>query len=167
MLAEAAEARPVAETADGVAEAHRCRSPKAEAHDEALLDMIAMEMGAPDPISDEEIAEAVAEQTRLQTTFAQPAWRSRAGRAKDCARTGRRAGAADSTGGSTVPAPRRRTSACACAGPCTPAPAAPTGMSLGSTHHRERHVAKAGRSANDPLAPIRRMSQAEKIAFFS
>ena len=53
----------------------RSTSADAEAHDEALLDMIAMEMGAPDPISDEEIAEAVAEQARLQTHLepAQPA----------------------------------------------------------------------------------------------
>ena len=36
----------------------------ADAQDEAVLDMIAMEMGAPDPISDDEIAEAVAEQAR-------------------------------------------------------------------------------------------------------
>jgi hypothetical protein len=36
----------------------------ADAHDEAVLDMIAMEMGAPDPISDDEIAEAMAEQAR-------------------------------------------------------------------------------------------------------
>ena len=32
---------------------------------------------------------------------------------------------------------------------------------------RERHPAKPNIPANDPLAPIRRMSQAEKIAFFS
>ncbi len=36
----------------------------ADAEDEALLDMIAMEMGAPDPISDDDIAEAIAEQVR-------------------------------------------------------------------------------------------------------
>ena len=129
--------------------------------------MIAMEMGAPDPISDEEIAEAVAEQTRLQTAFG-AACGARIGRAKDCARTGRRAGAADSTGGSTVPASRRRTRACAYAGPLpTPAPAAPTGMSLGSTIIASGMLRKPAVPANDPLAPIRRMSQAEKIAFFS
>ena len=92
------------------AETQDAEAQNAEAHDEALLDMIAMEMGAPDPISDEEIAEAVAEQARLQTHLA--ACGARAGRAKDCARTGRRAGAADSAGGSTVSAPRHRTSAC-------------------------------------------------------
>ena len=34
----------------------------ADAQDEAVLDMIAMEMGAPDPIDDDEIAEAIAEE---------------------------------------------------------------------------------------------------------
>ena len=34
--------------------------------------MIAMEMGAPDPISDEEIAEAVAEQAACKPTWRSP-----------------------------------------------------------------------------------------------
>ena len=39
----------------------------ADTNDEALLDMIAMEMGAPDPISDAEIAAAAAEQASLHS----------------------------------------------------------------------------------------------------
>ena len=35
--------------------------------------MIAMEMGAPDPISDDEIAQAAVEQARLQTHLTEPA----------------------------------------------------------------------------------------------
>ena len=41
----------------------------ADAHDEAILDIIAMEMGAPDPIDDNEIAAAIAE----PAPFAEPA----------------------------------------------------------------------------------------------
>ena len=83
VLTEAAKAPPVAELTIEAAKSQDAKSQdaktqdaeaqNAEAHDEALLDMIAMEMGAPDPISDEEIAEAVAEQARLQTHLAQPA----------------------------------------------------------------------------------------------
>ena len=49
----------------------------ADAHDEALLDMIAMEMGAPDPFDDDEIFEPVAEALRRGAA---------AGRAADCRR---------------------------------------------------------------------------------
>ena len=38
---------------------------------------------------------------------------------------------------------------------------------LGSTILASGMLKKPARSLNDPLAPIRRMSQAEKIAFFS
>jgi hypothetical protein len=40
-------------------------------------------------------------------------------------------------------------------------------VSLGSSILASGIVRKPGIAANDPLAPIRRMSQAEKIAFFS
>ncbi len=39
--------------------------------------------------------------------------------------------------------------------------------SLGSSIIASGMLRKPGMAANDPLAPIRRMSQAEKIAFFS
>lgn len=116
----------------------------ADAHDEAILDMIAMEMGAPDPIDDDEIAE--------QAQFAEPAPVEQAIVAE-------------------VPEP--------VAAPVEPpvemppqraveAVAAPAiEMSLGSTILASGMLSKAARPANDPLAPIRRMSQVEKIAFFS
>ncbi|WP_348638286.1 hypothetical protein [Bradyrhizobium sp. ISRA463] len=47
----------------------------------------------------------------------------------------------------------------------TPAPVA--AVSLGSTIIASGLLKRPGAAANDPLAPIRRMSQAEKIAFFS
>jgi hypothetical protein len=40
-------------------------------------------------------------------------------------------------------------------------------VSLGATLIASGVVRKPVLAANDPLAPIRRMSQAEKIAFFS
>jgi hypothetical protein len=49
-------------------------------------------------------------------------------------------------------------------GPSVPAPVEP---SLGSTIIANGILQPAKPPANDPLAPIRRMSQAEKIAFFS
>jgi hypothetical protein len=40
-------------------------------------------------------------------------------------------------------------------------------MSLGSSILASGMFSKPAKPANDPLAPIRRMSQVEKIAFFS
>ena len=48
-----------------------------------------------------------------------------------------------------------------------PAPAPAMEVSLGATLIASGVVRKPVLAANDPLAPIRRMSQAEKIAFFS
>jgi len=48
-----------------------------------------------------------------------------------------------------------------------PAPAPAVEMSLGSSLIASGMLRKEVTAANDPLAPIRRMSQAEKIAFFS
>jgi hypothetical protein len=48
-----------------------------------------------------------------------------------------------------------------------PAPEPAMEVSLGSTIIASGMLKKPGAPANDPLAPIRRMSQAEKIAFFS
>lgn len=130
----------------------------ADAQDEALLDMIAMEMGAPDPISDEEIAAAAAEQADLQSQM-----RTNLAPVEP----------AIAPAPVTVPvppipqaiqpplAPRAIEPAPA------PEPAAPTEVSLGSTIIASGMLRKPVNPANDPLAPIRRMSQAEKIAFFS
>ena len=123
----------------------------ADAHDEAVLDMIAMEMGAPDPISDDEIAEAVAEQVRL----AEPAPIAPVIVAK----------APEPV---AVPAPRPVQQVVQPLLPAAaPAPAPAVEMSLGSSLIASGMLRKPVTAANDPLAPIRRMSQAEKIAFFS
>ncbi len=121
----------------------------ADAQDEAVLDMIAMEMGAPDPISDDEIAEAVAEQVRL----AEPAPIAPAIVAK----------APEPV---VAPAPPVR-QAVQPPPAAAPAPVPAVEVSLGSTIIASGMLRKPVTAANDPLAPIRRMSQAEKIAFFS
>lgn len=127
----------------------------ADAEDEAVLDMIAMEMGAPDPINDNEIAEAAAEQARL----AEPAPTAPVIVAK----------APEPV---TAPAPPPvqqlvQPSPPPAAAPVPPAPVPAVEVSLGSTIIASGMLRKPVTAANDPLAPIRRMSQAEKIAFFS
>ena len=124
--------------------------------------MIAMEMGAPDPISDEEIAEAVAEQARLQTHLAQPAPVELKIAPEPVAVP------APPIRQAVQPSPPRAIEPVPAPAPSPlPAPAPPMGMSLGSTIIASGMLRKPAVSANDPLAPIRRMSQAEKIAFFS
>jgi hypothetical protein len=132
----------------------------ADAHDEALLDMIAMEMGAPDPIDDDEIAEIVElvlEQAQLvepmieQAQFAEPP-------------------AIEPEAVAELPEPVAAPIELQVQPPLPPvAEAAPEPVlevSLGSSIIASGLVRKPV-AANDPLAPIRRMSQAEKIAFFS
>ena len=170
VLTEAAKAPPVAELTIEAAKSQDAKSQdaktqdaeaqNAEAHDEALLDMIAMEMGAPDPISDEEIAEAVAEQARLQTHLAQPAPVELKIAPEPVAVP------APPIRQAVQPSPPRAIEPVPAPAPL-PAPAPPMGMSLGSTIIASGMLRKPAVSANDPLAPIRRMSQAEKIAFFS
>jgi hypothetical protein len=127
--------------------------------------MIAMEMGAPDPISDEEIAEAVAEQTRLQPHVAQPA---EPASVKPEIAPEPVAVPERPIQQAVQPSPPRAVEPAPTPAPMpTPAPAVPTGMSLGSTIIASGMLRKPTVPANDPLAPIRRMSQAEKIAFFS
>ena len=123
--------------------------------------MIAMEMGAPDPISDDEIAEAIAEQVRL----AEPAPIVPAIVAK--------APEPVAVPAPLPPPPVQRVvqvvqpPAPPAAAPVPPAPVPAVEVSLGSTIIASGMLRKPVTAANDPLAPIRRMSQAEKIAFFS
>jgi hypothetical protein len=125
-----------------------------EAEDEAVLDIIAMEMGAPDPISDDEILEAAAEQARLAEAAAiAPAIVAEAPKPV--------AAPAPPPVQQTIQPPPPA------AAPVPPAPVPAVEVSLGSTIIASGMLRKPVTPANDPLAPIRRMSQAEKIAFFS
>ncbi len=96
------------------------------AHDDAVLDLIALEMAAPD-FDEPDIAEAHV----MATNSLEPG---------------------------IVPQP---------AEPSQPEPAPILQPSLGASLIAQGIVLRPATSVTDPLAPIRRMSQAEKIAFFS
>jgi hypothetical protein len=96
------------------------------AHDDAVLDLIALEMAAPD-LDEPEIAEVHV----IETNSAEPEFVSQV------------------------------------AEPPQPEPAPIPQPSLGASLIAQGIVLRPNTSYADPLAPIRRMSQAEKIAFFS
>ena len=133
---------PVAEPVEIVDEA------AAEAHDEAMLDLIAAEMSAPDPIgiadSFEMFAEAApgrggrADRARRSSLKFPSRSRQRSNRKFWIART----------------AHRRTLARTGCA-------RTRAEISLGSSIIASGMLKKPGVPANDPLAPIRRMSQAE------
>ena len=137
------------------AEAVELTAEAAEAHDEAVLDMIAMEMGAPDPEGDE-IVEPVVEETHIaapvveEALFAEPPVEP-----EIVAELPEPMAAPIEPPVQTAPMPMAA---------ATPEPALE--VSLGSSLIASGLVRRPV-AANDPLAPIRRMSQAEKIAFFS
>jgi hypothetical protein len=155
--AEAALADTEAAEADGAMEpAEAIDEGAADAHDEALLDMIAMEMGAPDPFDGDEMAEPFAANTHLAEPA--PVEPATVAQAPEPVMT-------------TVQAPAelrpQPTAQATVQATAQAAPEASLEISLGSSIIASGIVRKPAVAANDPLAPIRRMSQAEKIAFFS
>jgi hypothetical protein len=121
-----------------------------EPYDDALLDAIALEMAAPDPSDAEEVEDsdhrsaidaAVSTQLGEPKTLAQPEPAS-----------------FDNPAHQAMPEP---------APSPVPLPESAPEPSLGSTLLASGIVRKPSASKADPLAPIRRMSQAEKIALFS
>jgi len=147
--AEAAEAAmdmpdgAVAEDADVTSESADPTTESADAFDEAVLDMVALEMSAPDP--EDEVDPETYEVHDMGSPPPGPV--TAAGRPKVAATT-------------PVQPPAIKPSLEAS---LKPAPEA----SLGSSLIANGIVRKPRASDADPLAPIRRMSQAEKIAFFS
>ena len=154
------------------AEAVELTAEAADAHDEAVLDMIAMEMGAPDPIDDDEFVEPEVEQARIAAPVVEEA---------------RLAEPIVEEAHLAEPPPIELEAVAEAPAPALPEPmAAPVEppvqpppqpvaaaapepaleVSLGSSIIASGLVRRPV-AANDPLAPIRRMSQAEKIAFFS
>jgi hypothetical protein len=111
----------------------------ADAYDEALLDMVALEMGAPDDTDSGDAADEAA--AEIHTTAAPPP--------------------AELVTVTEMPAPP------ALQPSLQPAPEPPVEPSLGSTLLANGIVRHPHPVMSDPLAPIRRMSQAEKVAFFS
>lgn len=153
----------------------------ADAHDEAVLDLIAMEMGAPDPIDEEAIAEEMraAEEMRIAEAM---------GVAEAMTAEPEMVAPAIQPEPAPAPAPQVEVRAEVkieppplAAAPIAetlvmppplppavePASAPAAEISLGSTIIASGLLKRPSAAANDPLAPIRRMSQAERIAFFS
>ena len=129
----------------------------AEAEDQAILDMVALEMAAPDPEFDEVIAEQPAAGIVAPAPVGAPI---------------------DDRAATTPVSEAVATAQIGVAVMERPAPevaeAAPLRVSspvqepsLGSTILASGMLQKPRAASNDPLAPIRRMTQAEKIAFFS
>ena len=155
MLAEAAKAPPVAQFAGEAAEAQGsltestqaqgAAAQDADAHDEALLDMIAMEMGAPDPISDEEIAAAVAEQARLQNPSHPPLAKPEP--VEPSIAPEPVVVPAPPAQQAVQPSPPGAIEPVTCASACS---CARDGNVARLDHHRERDVAKAGCSGQRP-----------------
>lgn len=140
-----------------------------DTHDDALLGMIAMEMGAPDPIDDSEIAAEANEQARLAEVERNFAAALAADERSRPAATFPQP-VQEAVQSPLPPAPAPAPVAVAAPAPVsapapTPAPAAE--ISLGASIIASGMLRRPATAANDPLAPIRRMSQAEKLAFFS
>lgn len=157
----AASVEPVAETAAPIAAVvdaiEVVDEAAADAHDEAMLDLIAAEMSAPQPMDDEigSAETAIAEQ---QTAEPAPAVAETLAPSVEAV--------AAPVELSVQPEPPA-----VVAFATEPAPA-PTQFgeaepSIGSAVIASGILKKPNFLASDPLAPIRRMSQAEKIAFFS
>ena len=138
-------------------EAFELTAETADANDEALLDMIAMEMGAPDPIEDDEIIELAAAESGIAEAVVEEAQFAEPPHIEPEVVAELPEPMAVTVAPPVQPPPQP----VAAAAP-EPAPEISLGSSIIASGLVRRPVA-----ANDPLAPIRRMSQAEKIAFFS
>ena len=152
-MAPASDATVTSEAADA----------EADAHDEAVLELVAAEMSAPDVSEEDDLPIVETDDTHITPPPPPPEPVARAPEpmiARAMAEPVRR----------TVPAasvvePLIRPTLAPAPAP-TFAPAPPPEPSLGSMIIAGGILPKK-EPASDPLAPIRRMSQAEKIAFFS
>jgi hypothetical protein len=154
---EADEAAEMAAEAIDVAPEAADEKPDAtDAYDQALLDMVALEMGAPDPDDVDDVPEAAAdemhspEQPPAEPIMLAPEPEPAAAPDPPKVQPSLQPSLQDSVQPSLQPSPE----------------ASPQ-LSLGSSLIESGIVRRPLTSASDPLAPIRRMSQAEKIAFFS
>ena len=151
--AEAVEA--TAETAELAPEAADAQDEaQDEADDEAVLDMVALEMAALDPSDGDDLSEVDADEIHLVESapvdleiVAQPPEPMEAPPAI----------------AQTIEAPFQPPLARS----PEPAPESAPEPSLGSALLASGILQRPSASGSDPLAPIRRMSQAEKVAFFS
>ena len=148
-------AHETAEATAAAADAQAADTQAADAHDEAVLDMVALEMAAVDPFDIDdptdtdniEAAELPPEDPVVVARQPEPP-------------------AAPAIAPSLQPSPQASPQASPEASP-EPSPEPSAEPSLGSTLIANGILRKPNASGPDPLAPIRRLSQAEKIAFFS
>lgn len=162
--APAAEAAaPIADDAVGAIEV--VDETAADAHDEAMLDLIAAEMSAPQPVEDD-LEMAVA-----GTTIAEPPVAVVPALATTEAVAPAMESVAVPVAAPVQPEPRQPETFAAVAPEVEPSPATTqigeAETSIGAAVIASGILKKPNLPANDLLAPIRRMSQAEKIAFFS
>jgi hypothetical protein len=133
----------------------------AEAHDEAMLDLIAAEMSAPDPIGMDESFEIVGEAASVAEPAPVVTAPEVVAETAVVIEAPVQAAAAVEPEVRIAPQPVVEPAR----EPAAPEPAQE--ISLGSSIIASGMLRKPNLPANDPLAPIRRMSQAERIAFFS
>jgi hypothetical protein len=138
-----AEAALSAEAADAMAEAEEFSAEAADAYDESVLDLIALEMAAPDPSDLDDVPDTEADE--IHAAELPPAESIMVAQQPE-----------------PIPAP-----APAIETPLQPSLQPAIQPSLGSSLIASGIVRRPKASESDPMAPIRRMSQAEKIAFFS
>jgi hypothetical protein len=139
---------------EAVAATAEAADAEADAHDEAVLELVAAEMAAPDPSQAEVFPVLEAEETHITPPPAppEPITVARAPEPKIAP---------------LAAEPTRRTVPVAIVEPLIRPTLAPAPEpSLGSMIIANNILPKK-EPASDPLAPIRRMTQAEKIAFFS
>jgi hypothetical protein len=133
---------------------------EADARDEAMLDLVAMEMAAPDGADDFDVTELEFEQAPVAAAkLAEP---KKAPPIAETAAMVEQPQAIQASSPRPAAEPLREP-------PPEPRPPreAPAELSLGSTIIASGILRRPNIPANDPLAPIRRMSQTEKIALFS
>ena len=159
---------PTEAAAEAVEPAEAMTTEVADADDEAVLEMVALEMAAPDPDEADDDSDADTNGAHVTTPPAvEPIVVARAPEPV------------------AEPTPPQQPTALPPAWPSTPRPlpepeppisvepalelslGPSLGPSLGSTLIASGFLQRPKSTAADPLAPIRRMSQAEKIAFFS
>ena len=147
------------------ADAQAAEAQAADAHDDAVLDMVAFEMAAPDPSDIDDPSDTDTDKIEVMIEVAEPP-------PADPVIVARQPEppAAPAMAPSLRPSlqPSLQASPQAFHQPSREASPEPAfEPSLGSTLIANGILRKPNASGPDPLAPIRRMSQAEKIAFFS
>jgi hypothetical protein len=154
-----------AEALDVTREAADEKPDATEAYDDALLDMVALEMGAPDDSDNvDDAPEAAADEMRSpEPPLAEPIFLAPEPEPAAAPEPPKiQPSLQPSLQGSVQPSPQVSLQPSP-----QPSPERSPEPSLGSSLIANGIVRRPASSASDPLAPIRRMSQAEKIAFFS